>query len=196
MSDPRSLPRPRRVSLTFDDGPSPATTPQLLDHLDTCGVKATFFVIGRKAAEPDGRALIERIAAAGHQLGNHSHTHCDLTKLSAAQIETEITTTESVIGALDHGVKLFRPPFGFRNDTVAAVAKALGYRLVMWNVCALDWRRFYSNRRWVAHAMRQIRARQDCVVLAHDVFPATVTHVPELVAQIKRLPATEFVLLA
>src|ERR1700733_14774012 len=153
MSDPR--PQPRRVWLTFDDGPSPATTPQLLDHLEACGVKATFFVVGRRAAEAEGRAIIERIAAEGHQLGNHSYTHANLTKLSAAQVETEIRTTEAVIGSLDQGVKLFRPPFGFHNDTVAEVAKALGYRLVMWNVCALDWRPFYSNRRWVAHVMRQ-----------------------------------------
>jgi peptidoglycan-N-acetylglucosamine deacetylase len=185
----------RRVRLTFDDGPDAKTTPELLGHLRRLGIKATFFVVGRKVAQPEGHAVLEQIAADGHQLGNHSSNHLNLTQLDAAQIEREIAETEALIGPLDGGVKLFRPPFGHRNAMVDAVAQKLGYRLVLWNVCALDWLPFYRNRRWVAHAMRQIRARRDCIVLLHDVFPETVAHMPELVNAVARLPDTEFALL-
>ena len=186
----------RQVKLTFDDGPDTTTTPELLDHLKRLGLKATFFVLGHKIADPAGRAIIERMAADGHQIGNHSYSHWNLTKLSADDITTEITRTERLIGSLDGGVKLFRPPYGFSNTTVDATAKALGYRLVMWNVTSLDWRPHFSNRRWVAHSMRQIKANLNCIVLAHDVHKSTVDHVPELVAAIRQLPDTEFALLA
>jgi peptidoglycan-N-acetylglucosamine deacetylase len=74
----------RRVSLTFDDGPSAATTPRLLDYLKELGLKATFFVVGRNIANSEGFAIIERMAAEGHQIGNHSYSHADLTRLNAA----------------------------------------------------------------------------------------------------------------
>ncbi len=192
----QSQPGARQVKLTFDDGPDPTTTPALLDHLMALGLKATFFVLGQKIAFPPGRAIVERMAAEGHRIGNHSYAHPDLTQRSAEQIEHEITTTERLIGPLDGGIKLFRPPFGFHNLIVDEVVRALGYRLVLWNVVALDWKPYYSNRRWVWHAMPQIAANHDCVVLAHDVFASTVAHVPALVAAVRRLPDTEFALVS
>ena len=108
----------RVVRLSFDDGPNPTTTPPLLDHLRDHGVKATFFVLGQNIVHQEGRAILERIACDGHQIGNHSYSHPDLTKLTAKQIEDEIKRTEALIGSLDNGMKLFRPPFGFHNSTV------------------------------------------------------------------------------
>lgn len=188
----RNEPGARTVKLTFDDGPDPTTTPELLDRLMELGLKATFFVLGHRIAGLPGRAIIERMATEGHQIGNHSYSHRDLTKLSAKEIENEIITTEQMIGSLDGGVKLFRPPFGFHNATVDDMVKTLGYRLVLWNVISRDWVPYYANRRWVLHAMRQIKANMDCIVLAHDVRPSTVAHVPELVRAIRGLPNTAF----
>jgi peptidoglycan/xylan/chitin deacetylase (PgdA/CDA1 family) len=189
-------PGARQVKLTFDDEPDPASTPALLDHLMALGLRATFFVLGHKIESPPGRTIVERMAAEGHRIGNHSYSDSNLTQRSAKQIEREITQTARLIGPLDGGIKLFRPPFGFHNAMVDEVVGALGYRLVLWNVVALDWKPFYSNRCWVWHGMPQIAANQDCVVLAHDVFPSTVAHVPALVAAIRRLPDTEFALLS
>lgn len=183
---------PRRISLTFDDGPNAATTPHLLDFLKASGITATFFVVGQNAANARGFAIIERIAAEGHQIGNHSYSHARLTQLGAAQIEQEIKQTEALIGSLDKGIKLFRPPFGFHNALVDRTVGALGYKLVLWNVSSLDWRARYQNRRWVSHVLRQIKARRNCIILAHDVHPTTVKHFPELVAEIRKLPDTEF----
>jgi peptidoglycan-N-acetylglucosamine deacetylase len=182
----------RQVRLTFDDGPSADTTPRLLDQLKEFGIKATFFVVGRNIANPQGLAIIERMAAEGHQIGNHSYNHRRLTELDSAQIEHEIKQTEDLIGSLDNGIKLFRPPFGFRNAEVDRTAAVLGYKSVLWTVDTLDWREHYKNRRWVSHAMRQIKEKMDCIILAHDIFPTTVEYVPELVAEMRKLPATDF----
>jgi peptidoglycan/xylan/chitin deacetylase (PgdA/CDA1 family) len=182
----------RQVMLTFDDGPSATTTPRLLDLLKEFGIKATFFVVGRNIADTQGLAIIKRMADEGHQIGNHSYSHPRLTELNTAQIEQEIKQTEDLIGSLDNGIKLFRPPFGFHNADVDRAAEALGYKSVLWNVSTLDWREHYQNRRWVSHALRQIEAGRDCIVLAHDIFPSTVSHFPELVVAIRKLPQTEF----
>jgi len=187
---------PRRVYLTFDDGPSAETTPQLLDHLKELGVKATFFLVGRNIENGEGRTIVERMAAEGHQIGNHTYTHPNLTQLDSTRIEEEIEKTENLIGPLDNGIKLFRPPFGFRNGIVDRAAEALGYKSVLWDLCAWDWRPHYQNRRWVSHIVRQIAAGRNGIVLAHDVFPSTVAHVPELIAAIQKLPDTEFALVA
>ncbi len=192
MSNAQHQTLPRQVRLTFDDGPSAATTPGLLDQLKDFGIKATFFVVGRNIADTQGLAIIERMAKEGHQIGNHSYSHPNLTELDAAQIEQEIKQTEDLIGSLDNSIKLFRPPFGFHNADVDRVAETLGYKLVLWNVSTLDWREHYQNRRWVSHALRQIEAQRDCVVLALDVLPSTVEHFPEFVAAIRKLPETEF----
>jgi len=182
----------RIVRLTFDDGPCPATTPQLLDHLGRYRLKATFFVVGQNIACSEGQAILEKIALDGHQIGNHSYSHGNLTAMTAKQIEDEIKQTESLIGSLDHGIKLFRPPYGLYNPLVDQIVRDLGYQLVLWNVTSLDWKKYYWNRRWVSHTMRQIKPRQDCIVLAHDVWPSTVAFFPELVSAIQKLPDTEF----
>jgi peptidoglycan-N-acetylglucosamine deacetylase len=187
---------PRRVHLTFDDGPSAETTPQLLDHLKEARIKATFFVVGRNIEHASGRAIIERMAAEGHQIGNHTYNHPNLTQLDGARIEQEIRQTEDLIGPLDNGTKVFRPPFGFRNGAVDRAAKALGYRSVLWDFCAWDWRPHYQNRRWVSLIVRRIKAGREGIVLAHDVIPSTVAHVPELIAAIRDLPGIEFALVA
>jgi peptidoglycan/xylan/chitin deacetylase (PgdA/CDA1 family) len=183
---------PRQVRLTFDDGPSTATTPSLLDQLKELGITATFFVVGRNIANTQGLAIIERMAAEGHQIGNHTYNHVHLTKLNAAQIEQEIRQTEELIGSLDNGIKLFRPPFGSYNAEVDHVVQALGYKSVFWNVDSLDWRDHYKNRRWVSHVLQQLEVMQDCTVLAHDIFPSTVAHFPELVVAMRKLSETEF----
>jgi peptidoglycan-N-acetylglucosamine deacetylase len=182
----------RKVTLTFDDGPDLVTTPELLERLAESRVKATFFVLGSKIAKPEGRPIVAKIAAEGHQIGNHGFSHVDFTKLTPAAIEHEIKSTEQLIGMLDRGIKLWRPPFGLHNAIVDNVISKLGYRLVLWNVSSLDWTGEYQNGSWVSHTMKQIVLTQNCVVLAHDIFPSTVAHVPQLVRAIRGLPNTEF----
>jgi peptidoglycan/xylan/chitin deacetylase (PgdA/CDA1 family) len=130
---------PGELALTFDDGPNPACTPQLLDILAGHNVRATLFLIGRYAqAEPD---LVRRIQAAGHLIGNHSWSHPNLALLAARRVEEELTRTRDTLQQIT-GIPIlyFRPPFGARRPVVFRIARDLGMTTVLWNAITTDWR--------------------------------------------------------
>jgi peptidoglycan/xylan/chitin deacetylase (PgdA/CDA1 family) len=184
--------RKRNVLLTFDDGPHPVNTTKLLDDLKQAGILATFFVVGKNLESPEGQALIQRAAAEGHQIGNHSYSHPYLSELKEEEIREEILKTEALIGSLDKGIKILRPPYGNHNALVDRVAQELGYRLVFWNVDSLDWEPSCEHR-WVEHTMEEIAIRDQSVVLAHDIHANTVTKVGSLIARIQKLPGGRFI---
>lgn len=130
--------RPGHIALTFDDGPNPAWTPQLVDLLAAHNVKATFFFIGKYAkAEP---LLARYVAHAGHAVGNHSWSHPNLALTAPRRVREELRTTkdtlEQIIG---RPVRLFRPPFGGRRPDVLHAARNLGMTPVLWNAMTNDW---------------------------------------------------------
>jgi peptidoglycan-N-acetylglucosamine deacetylase len=131
-------PRPKELALTFDDGPNPAWTPNLLDILLVRGVKATFFLVGGFAkAEP---ALVRRIAEEGHLIGNHSWSHPNLAITSASRVNEELHRTSATLEQiLGQRVRYFRPPFGGRRPAVLQTARRLGMTLVTWNAMTADW---------------------------------------------------------
>ena len=183
----------RTVSLTFDDGPHPVNTPKLLDELKAAGIRATFFVVGKNLETSAGKALVTRAIAEGHQVGNHTYSHADLTKLTEDQIRAEITKTEALIGPAIGQHKLLRPPYGAHNSLVDKVVRELGYTIVLWNIDTLDWHPNYRQGPWVGHAMEQIEHREHCVVLNHDIHATTVAKIDDLIGQIRNLPNTQFV---
>lgn len=128
-----------RLALTFDDGPHPRWTPQLLEILDRHQVKATFFMIGRHAAR---ESLVARaVAEQGHAIGNHTFTHPNLIFSTVGQVAVQIEECRRVLEQVagPHS-KLFRPPHGGRLPHVLRTARRLGYEPVMWSVTAYDWR--------------------------------------------------------
>jgi len=129
---------PRQIALTYDDGPNPAATPQLLEVLARHNVRATFFLIGAFVRrEPQ---LARAIAAAGHSIGNHTMTHPWLAWQSAGRIQTELAGCNAALeDTLGQPVTLFRPPHGARRPAVFRAAAALHLSLVQWNVIAYDW---------------------------------------------------------
>jgi peptidoglycan/xylan/chitin deacetylase (PgdA/CDA1 family) len=130
---------PAELALTYDDGPNPSATPQLLDLLAKHHVRATFFLIGEYVRRQP--ALAREIAAAGHSIGNHTMTHPWLSYRSAARIRSEIAGANSAIeDVIGGGVKLFRPPHGARRPVVFRIAKELGLTTVNWNIITHDWR--------------------------------------------------------
>jgi peptidoglycan/xylan/chitin deacetylase (PgdA/CDA1 family) len=131
-------PRPQHFALTFDDGPNPAATQQLLDVLARRGVRATFFLIGKWVRrEP---VLTRAIAAAGHAIGNHTEHHLWLPRLSAAEVHAELSACNDALEqTLGQRVTLFRPPHGARSPAVLRSAHALGLSTVQWNIIAGDW---------------------------------------------------------
>lgn len=136
-----ALVAPRRageLALTFDDGPNPAWTPRLLDVLAEHDVKATFFMLGSRAQrEP---ALVQRVAAEGHLIGNHSWSHPNLALASAKKVREELVRTNGTLELMT-GTKVayFRPPFGARRPAVFRIARELGMQVVLWNAMTSDW---------------------------------------------------------
>ena len=128
----------KRVALTFDDGPHPVYTDRILKILDDYGVRATFFVIGQNAGlYPE---VLDRIAAAGHEIGCHTYTHPHLAGLSEAALTAEIEKTLRVLDS--HGIKAsrFRPPEGYCGKTVISAAGKTGLDVILWSVDTSDWR--------------------------------------------------------
>ncbi|MBX9687565.1 MAG: polysaccharide deacetylase family protein [Candidatus Obscuribacterales bacterium] len=127
-----------RIYLTFDDGPSPATTPWLLELLEKESVKASFFLIGREAEKyPD---LVEAIQKGGHSIGNHSYSHRFMPALKLAQIEKEIESTNRII--TDSGAPtptIFRPPYGLMDRRAKEVLKEHSMSAVYWSQAPEDW---------------------------------------------------------
>lgn len=130
---------PRKLALTFDDGPNPKITPELLNLLDRFHARATFFVIGRYASAcPE---LLRETAQRGHTVGNHTAGHPNLFWCSASQIQEELRQcSRAIFAATGAPPKWFRPPFGMRNPWVSSEARALGLRTVLWTQLPGDWR--------------------------------------------------------
>lgn len=128
----------RTIVLTFDDGPNPPDTPDLLDLLAREGVPAVFFLVGERVVEhPD---LVARIAADGHVLGNHSWRHDDLGDASPDDVRADLARTLDAIHDAVPGapVPYWRAPFGSWGAT-ADVAAGLGMRSMGWHTAVEDW---------------------------------------------------------
>src|ERR1700749_1324297 len=129
------------IALTFDDGPSAENTPRLLEMLKQRNIKATFCLIGQNAAaNPD---LVRRILAEGHEIGNHSWTHPQLSKLSDQKVTAEITQTQDAIkNASGFTPTLLRPPYGAITPRQREwIESRFGLNIILWSVDPLDWKR-------------------------------------------------------
>ena len=139
MIAPRNVPgSPGELALTFDDGPNPAWTPQLLDVLASNDVRATFFLVGRYAQTE--LELVRRIANAGHSIGNHSWSHPNLAVATTRRIREELTRTSQTLEQITgQPARYFRPPFGGRRPATLRIARSLGMTPVTWNAITTDW---------------------------------------------------------
>jgi peptidoglycan-N-acetylglucosamine deacetylase len=152
------------VHLTFDDGPTPAWTPRVLELLARYRARATFFVLGRSAAaHPE---LVRQAFAAGHGVGNHTWSHRRLTGLGGPQLAAEVSATgtaiQQIIGA---PVRCLRPPFATVDAASAEQVRALGLRLVLWDIDTNDWLRPGTGT--IAGRVLS-RVRSGDVILLHD----------------------------
>ncbi|WP_273941219.1 polysaccharide deacetylase family protein [Kutzneria chonburiensis] len=163
------------VGLTFDDGPSDAHTPALLNALRQNGLRATVFNEGQYAAAYPAQVRAE--AAAGMWIGNHSYTHPHMTQLSQAQMDSEITRTQQAIAAAGGGTpSLFRPPYGETNATLRTVEANHGLTQVIWDVDSQDW----NGASVDAIVQANARLTNGQVILMHEWPANTLAAIPRI----------------
>ena len=151
------------LALTFDDGPDPRGTPEVLDALEHAGVKATFFVLGERAAAHP--AIVERMLAAGHGVEAHGHGHLRHPATARECVEGDLAAALVVLGGLGIAPKLWRVPWGDLAPWSGEVAAANGQTLAGWTADTNDWRG--GGAESMLAAVEPL-LRPGAVVLAHD----------------------------
>lgn len=167
-------------ALTFDDGPDRIKDNRIMDILRSEGVPATFFVLGNKLKGAE--ATIARMLAEGHEVGNHSWSHPQLTKLGYDKAASQVERTSQALKKLGAQVRVFRPPYGAQNKSVRAIGDSLGMRMLLWDVDSLDWklRRGASIRNEIDRT-----AYRGSVVLMHSHVAGTVEALPQIIADLR-----------
>ncbi|MFT5429592.1 MAG: peptidoglycan/xylan/chitin deacetylase (PgdA/CDA1 family) [Myxococcota bacterium] len=186
----------RVISLTFDDGPRPETTPWILDHLDEADVRATFFVIGRRAHKhPD---LIREIVRRGHVIGNHTYNHKVLSRLKSGTVAKQANMTDvAVAEALGRPYRLnyFRPPYGnpfigganynHSKARIKTVLRDQKRALVMWNIASGDTAKARTFEAMAGNMRPYMRDGRGGVMVLHDTAPWTARALPKLIRYLR-----------
>ena len=183
----------KRVTITFDNGPTPGITEHVVDVLSTRRIQTTFFVVGEKFAEPASRALAVRAHSEGHWIANHSLTHSAPLgeKPDAEYARREIEETQNLIGELAHADKLFRPMGGGGRIGPHLLSRAAlqllqkgKYTCVLWSSVPGDWK---DQDGWVDRCISEVGARDWTVVVVHDVENAALPQLPEFLDKLESL---------
>lgn len=163
------------VAMTFDDGPHPQNTPRLLDILRARNVKATFYVIGRSVdLYPQ---VLRRTVAEGHEIGNHSHTHRLMSRLSDSEVRSEMERCRDAVGrAAGVRMRTMRPPYGgLQQRQRELILAEFGYPTILWSVDPEDWKRPGPP---VVTSRIIEGAHPGAIILAHDLHSQTVDAMP------------------
>jgi len=168
------------VILTFDDGPDPVQTPRILDTLQKHGIKAIFFVIGRKAQEyPE---ILQRIISEGHSIGNHTQNHSlFFAMLHSKQIAEEIDLfSQNIEPLVAEKITIFRPPIGYTNPKIARALRRRKFKIVAWSVRSYD---SFKNREALMN--RLMKTKPSSIVLLHDNLEQTADILDEYITKAK-----------
>lgn len=164
------------VGMTFDDGPHPSLTPKLLDMLRARGLRATFYLIGNRVVQwPD---IVRRIAAEGHEIGNHSWSHPNLANYSDAKVMDEIDrTSDAIFKVTGRPPVTFRPPYGaFTRRQRLMLYEARNLPTILWSVDPQDWRRPGAS---VVTSRILAGSKPGAIILSHDIQKGTVQAMPQ-----------------
>jgi peptidoglycan-N-acetylglucosamine deacetylase len=167
------------VALTFDDGPNPIGTPIVLQALEQAQVHATFFVVGSRAITMP--SLLQRMYDDGDEIGDHSWSHPDMTTLTAAEVDAQISMTQTAVTAA--GVPaptLFRPPYGAIN---AVMQSQIHLPFILWNDDPKDWQS-QNPPAIITSAEAQVQAGS--IIEMHDIYPTTGEAMPQLISDLKQ----------
>ncbi|MGM0600644.1 MAG: polysaccharide deacetylase family protein [Candidatus Rifleibacteriota bacterium] len=172
----KMLSQQQKIILTFDDGPHPRTTPEILKILKDRNLKAIFFVLGLQVEKYPH--LVKQIASEGHIIGNHSYDHKNFTKITQNQLIEQIQKTNRLIKNITgKNPRFLRPPYGAVNKNVLSLAQREEMNILQWSIDPRDWK--YQNK----HVILRNLANQlglgsnnlrGGAILLHDIYPATV----------------------
>lgn len=167
----------RKIAITFDDGPHPHYTEQLLDGLKERGVVATFFVTGEHAElHPD---IIRRMQEDGHLIGNHTYSHIQLTRSNREIFKEELIKTNEILEEITgEEVQYVRPPYGSWDKSFE---KELNMFPVLWNVDPLDW--CSGNVSCIVEKIVN-KAGENDIILMHDYYDTSVTAALEAIDEL------------
>lgn len=157
------------IAITFDDGPT-KNTGRVMDILAKYNSKATFFMVGVNI--PGKEDDISRMQREGHQIGNHTYNHSNLTKLDAESVKEHIEYVDNLILNIT-GIKpfLMRPPYGSYNEVVSSVARDTGHSIIMWDIDPRDWD--VKNTKIVSDHVLE-KAKDGSIILLHDFYDTSV----------------------
>lgn len=163
-----------RIAITFDDGPNPVYTPQLLDGLKKRGARASFFVMGKQAeAYPE---LVRRMQEEGHLIGNHTYSHIQLGKNNRERFKEELVKTNALLLEITgEEVEFVRPPYGSWDKSLETELTMLP---VLWTIDPMDW--CSSNVSGIVKKVTS-KAKENSVILMHDEYSSSVTAALEIV---------------
>jgi len=171
------------LAMTFDDGPHPVNTPRLLDILKAHDVKATFFVVGTNVRRYP--QIVRRMVSEGHEIGNHTVNHGDLTKMSPAAVEKELGTAHnSIVDATGIAPRLMRPPYGaITSSQKSWIKQKFGYPSILWSVDPEDWKKPGVS---VVTSRLINGARPGGILLAHDIHKPTIDAIPAVLKRLRQ----------
>ena len=154
----------KRIAITFDDGPHPRYTPEILDILAKHGAKATFFAVGVNAETYPH--IIRRILAEGHELGNHTYNHYHTQKMECDVLRRDILACSEALRKISGSEPLyFRPPEGVCTEEIKDLCRERGYTIVMWSIDTRDW-----AHTPIADIVKNVQknAADGAIILMHD----------------------------
>jgi peptidoglycan/xylan/chitin deacetylase (PgdA/CDA1 family)/tetratricopeptide (TPR) repeat protein len=186
---------PKTVALTFDDGPHPRYTEQVLALLRKYGIRACFFELGTNlgTVSENGEVKLSRnaeisrkVLEAGHIIANHSFSHPVLSKLSEPQRTNEIEATNRLLTLVaGHKPELFRAPYGARNQQILDEVTADGLRSVMWNIDSLDWADPIPES-IAMRVLHELNQKQKGIILFHDIHKQSVLALSPVIEELMR----------
>ena len=162
----------KTVYLTFDDGPTPEVTEWVLDELRKHDIKATFFCIGNNIENHPG--IFKKVVAEGHAIGNHTFNHLNGWNTGHNNyLENTITTAKSISNHHPHQAAsgLFRPPYGKIKGSQAKALRALGYKIIMWDVLSADFDRTITPQQCLENVIKN--TREGSIIIFHDSVKAS-----------------------
>lgn len=179
------------VHLTFDNGPHSEVTPRVLDVLDRHEVQATFFVLGKLLATPEGMAMAHRTRDRGHRLGNHSYLHGTPLgdDLGPVAVQRELAATQALLDQVWDGPRWFRP-FGGGGELGDHLLSpdALDWLVrerctcVLWSSVPGDWK---DPHGWRERALADVEAQDHAVVVLHDILPEAMDHLDAFLTELR-----------